>query len=333
MTTQTNRSFWAAALLIAGLAAAVPSTGAAAVPPAGVVVSSSGTDALIAWNAAKGATGYEVMRTADPAQAPAKIATLSSTSLGYRDKQIAAGTTYYYQIVSVAADGTRAASGLYKFVSAAAGGATGTMPAAPGGATPAAAAVSAVTPASVGATTPATGPAASAPPPAGAPNVNDPTFGHRVDAMYVHFEHVGGTLNLPFPGESATQPGKSELIRFEYDPPEFSVPGGSQLAAGTGSTAGQTVRLTKYVGAANAAVARAWVAHEVLGRVTVELMSSSGGGPVLMRKYVLTNAVIFKLKRYAALNPAPGDEIEEISLRFNALEIDDGSGQQIAVLK
>ena len=84
--------------------------------PAGIVLNFSAGDVIVAWNAAKGATGYEVMRTTDPLQPPVKLATLARTSLGYHDHQVGSGPVYFYQVVSVGADGARAPSAFYKFV-------------------------------------------------------------------------------------------------------------------------------------------------------------------------------------------------------------------------
>ncbi|MBZ5527113.1 MAG: hypothetical protein LAN71_04315, partial [Acidobacteriia bacterium] len=84
--------------------------------PAGIVLNFSAGDVIVAWNAAKGATSYEVMRTTDPLQPPVKLATVARTSLGYHDHQVGSGPVYFYQVVSVGPDGARAPSAFSKFV-------------------------------------------------------------------------------------------------------------------------------------------------------------------------------------------------------------------------
>ena len=69
-------------------------------------VSGDGTSVGFSWWAVKGATRYELLKTPDPSQPPTTVATLPSTTLGYRDPQGGTGPVYY-QLVAVGANGSR----------------------------------------------------------------------------------------------------------------------------------------------------------------------------------------------------------------------------------
>ena len=108
-----------------GLLSASPAAVAVTPTPSTVITAPVGVMAtpdpstgnvLLAWYSVKGATGYAVSRSNNATQTPTVIATLSSTSLGYRDKQISSAGTYYYQVAAIAADGTRVQSPVVKAV-------------------------------------------------------------------------------------------------------------------------------------------------------------------------------------------------------------------------
>jgi hypothetical protein len=77
-------------------------------------VSGDGVNVDLAWYAAKGATGYQVLRASDPSQPAASIHTLPATTLGYRDVPGGAGPTYY-QVVAMGPNGGRAAGAWFMY--------------------------------------------------------------------------------------------------------------------------------------------------------------------------------------------------------------------------
>jgi hypothetical protein len=78
-------------------------------------VTGDGTGVNFSWWAVKGATRYEVLRTANPQQKPTVLATLSSTTLGYRDPQPAVGPSYY-QLIAILAGGARATGAWFEYI-------------------------------------------------------------------------------------------------------------------------------------------------------------------------------------------------------------------------
>lgn len=76
--------------------------------------SADGADVVVAWWGVRGAVSFEIFRTTDPAQPATRLAQLSNTSLGYRDKRAGAGP-FHYQVVAVGANGTRSASAWFPF--------------------------------------------------------------------------------------------------------------------------------------------------------------------------------------------------------------------------
>jgi microsomal dipeptidase-like Zn-dependent dipeptidase len=99
-----------AALAIFGLASCVSAQSqtapSSALVPTFAGVNGDGTSVGFSWWAVKGAMGYELLRTPDPQQKPTTVATLSNTTLGYRDPQPGTGPLYY-QLVAIGAGGTR----------------------------------------------------------------------------------------------------------------------------------------------------------------------------------------------------------------------------------
>lgn len=77
-------------------------------------VNGDGVTVNLAWWAVKGATGYELLRTADPQQEPVTIS-LPNTALGYHDTQAGSGPVYY-QLVAIDSAGGRAASAWFAYV-------------------------------------------------------------------------------------------------------------------------------------------------------------------------------------------------------------------------
>ncbi|QJE00132.1 PHB depolymerase family esterase [Massilia forsythiae] len=76
-------------------------------PPTGLAVSASGADSItLTWNAAAGATGYNVYRNGTRVNA----STLTGT--GYTDGGLAAATTYSYQVSALAGGAESALSGV-----------------------------------------------------------------------------------------------------------------------------------------------------------------------------------------------------------------------------
>jgi hypothetical protein len=79
-------------------------------------ITGDGTSVGLSWWAVKGATKYEVLRTSDPQRTPTTIASVPSTTLGYRDQRPATGTVFY-QLVAVLAGGTRATGAWVEYAS------------------------------------------------------------------------------------------------------------------------------------------------------------------------------------------------------------------------
>jgi hypothetical protein len=91
---------------------------------AGVTGDTAGVS--FSWWAVKGATGYELLRTPDPRVNPTTVASVSSTTLGYREPLLVTGTRYY-QLAAVLPGGARTTSAWFEYspptVNAAASGA------------------------------------------------------------------------------------------------------------------------------------------------------------------------------------------------------------------
>ncbi|HEX6822503.1 MAG TPA: membrane dipeptidase [Candidatus Sulfotelmatobacter sp.] len=87
-------------------------------------VSGDGISVGFSWWAVKGASGYELLRTPDPQQKPVTVATLPSTTLGYRDTQPGTGPQYY-QLVAVTAGGARFPSAWFLYLAPVIQSATG----------------------------------------------------------------------------------------------------------------------------------------------------------------------------------------------------------------
>jgi hypothetical protein len=297
--------------------------GAGLAPPAGIVVNASFGDAVVAWNAANGAASYEVLRTTDPVQTPVKLATLSSTSLGYRDKQAGGGAILYYQVVSVAVDGSRAPSAFVKFT-APPSGATG-VAMAPATLSGAVQPVGTVTSVALGAATAPTKTAAAATnAPVSTTTVPGKSWLAHADVIYL----TENVASRPFPGESSTASGKSELLRFEYDAPEKFGPGGLPLPSA--QVYGRSARLTKLVGAATLNRLEAWSVNRTLTTVTVEFATLQSGTPVVLRSYVFGPATVQMVRHFTEQEPSGGiRELEEVSLSFQGMKIYDTQGREV----
>ena len=81
-------------------------------PPAGAPAKPSGLTAApgsgkvtLTWNAASGAASYHVLRSAASGYAGAKALAVNVTTTGYTDTGLTNGTTYYYQVTAVNANG------------------------------------------------------------------------------------------------------------------------------------------------------------------------------------------------------------------------------------
>jgi hypothetical protein len=77
-------------------------------------VTGDATGVSFAWWAVKGATGYVLLRTPDPQVNPTTVASVSSTTLGYRDTLSIAGTRYY-QLAAVLPGGARTTSAWFEY--------------------------------------------------------------------------------------------------------------------------------------------------------------------------------------------------------------------------
>jgi hypothetical protein len=117
MKPPRRRTIFSSILIVLTIGSAIsaqtPSANSAVFPMfAGVV--GDGVSVGFSWWAVKGASGYELLRTPDPQQKPATIATVSSTTLGYRDTHPSPEPAYY-QLVAIGAGGTRTPSAWFLY--------------------------------------------------------------------------------------------------------------------------------------------------------------------------------------------------------------------------
>jgi hypothetical protein len=90
-------------------------TNSSLVIPTFASVTGDGAGVSFSWWAVRGATGYELLRTPDPQQKPATIASLPNTTLGYRDTQAGAGPLYY-QLVALGPGGSRSGGAWFLYL-------------------------------------------------------------------------------------------------------------------------------------------------------------------------------------------------------------------------
>jgi hypothetical protein len=109
--------------LISNHDADAQTTASSSIVPTFAGVTGDGSGVGLSWWAVKGATGYEVLRTPDPQRVPTRIASVSSTTLGYRDAQAVVGPVYY-QLVAILAGGARATSAWFEYLAPAVKSAT-----------------------------------------------------------------------------------------------------------------------------------------------------------------------------------------------------------------
>jgi fibronectin type III domain protein len=79
--------------------------------PSGVTVAATRGGIAIGWQGVVGAGSYEIQRAPDATSAAATVGTVPATAVSFVDPTMSAQGPAWYQVVTVAADGRRAASG------------------------------------------------------------------------------------------------------------------------------------------------------------------------------------------------------------------------------